>query len=422
MSPEEERLQIQDNLNEFLTNNPQIRNITFVFAHPDDIEGYAGGLVNRLATINEGKVQEDKYSLNFVVVTDGANGTQDVKDRDELIRTRQQEQLEGLKVLFNSPKGEEANNQGSTQQGHQKYVFTQSNASVTFLNHPDSNVDEERLVDELDNVLKESGGDLIITHDKKEWGRPVSEKNPYLAVQNHSDHRKVSKAMLHLIGKLEDAGVEDIPILLRSKWEESDISVSFDGNIKKSALAEHNSQYIPNQVEMDRIVDELNAVESERFEFYEVVNPDLEFKKRLKRTLLNVAGEQAKVLMNREELLTESFKRFHIENIMLIGEVPDDNWKFDGTTPSRFKIDENNWDRNIFERYIREHNIDFLVIPADLPDNILDDIHAVMMFLSSVSHKGFEELKPHKIKGAAYAIKGTKGITLKQYLINIGLW
>lgn len=422
MTLEAEQLQITDNLNEFLGNNPQVKNITFVFAHPDDIEGYAGGLVNRLAKINASRNQEERYSLNFVVVTDGANGTKDATDRAELVRTRQQEQLEGLKVLFNSPEGEEPEELISTQQGQQKYAFTQANASVTFLNHQDSNVDQERLVNELEVVLAESGGDLIITHDSREWGRPVSEENPYLAVQNHSDHRAVSKSVSNLLAKLEDAGVENIPILLRPTWEASDISVGFESNNKKLALSKHDSQYSVNQLEMNKIVDELNAVGSERFEFFELVDLEEEHTTVFRNTLLSLAGEQARLLMKPEQQLAETFTRFNIRNVLLLGEIPEEPWKLNDSNVTKLLLTIENWNRDIFERYIRENKIDFLVIPSDLPVNILDDIHSVMMFLSSVNHEGFEAQDTQKIQGAAYALQKTKGTTLNDFIINIGLW
>lgn len=415
----EQEHQIQDNLSEFLATNPGIRNINFVYAHPDDIDGYSGGLVSRLAGINASRSADAKFNFNFVVVTDGANGTKEAINRRQLIDQRQMEQLNSIKTLFNTPEVPEI----LSENGKDRALLTESNVKVTFLNHPDSNLYEERLVEELASELFTDGTDLIITHDSQSWGKPERFKGTTRSVQNHYDHQSVSKAVSDTIGKLEQSDVENIPVMLRAKWGKtnSDLAVNFNPEAKRRALQAHESQYQQNNAEMDRIIDEMNDVEGEKFEFFEIVNPEIRRQFAFKDRLVELVGHSIQSNIISTEVIHQSFASKNIKKILLLNGMAAEPWQFPGIEVERLDITEG-FDPKQLELYTRTNEIDMYVIPFDLPTKARRELDRISKFLSSVNHEGFETIKPHKVKAEAIALKEGKGENLNDYSINIGEW
>jgi LmbE family N-acetylglucosaminyl deacetylase len=408
---------------EFINLNPHIGVVKFVFAHPDDELGYSAGLIAQLAAINSTRLPESQLKMDILIATDGANGTKDRAQRKGLVNTRQMESMLGLSVLTGSPLAENIQLTGSPKA---EYILD-ANTRIRFLGHRDSDIDQQTLEEELVAEFHNNGADLVVTHSPKAWDKSPQLENPYLAVQNHRDHALVSEAVSKAIARFEETGSENIPILLRHTWQRSDLNVQFDPDIKRSSFEAHHSQYSQNPDEMNRIIYELNYSENGYQEHYEVVNPDI--KRGLNNTLIQRAGEiLKKAPLNQANFLVEAFANTGVQNILIL------NTQFTRLKPwvwmksyPQFKtmlsmeIDSETFDRKTFERYVREHQVDFVVMP-ELTDNNVHAIHQTAMFLSAVMHNEQYELPPHKIKGWGKLNKNATGTNLSDFDINIGVW
>lgn len=383
---------------EFLIANPQIRNISLVFAHPDDPEGYAGGLLSQLAVINSQKSPVDRYTIDITIVTDGANGTTDLAVSANLAATRRIEQLAGLAIVLGD-----------------QYNFT----SINFLDHPDSKIDIAKLTTEIAELVDRNGSDLIITHDTKKWGYPSSNPNPTMAVQNHADHRDTANAVITVIARMEDAGSDNIPLLLKATWEPADIEVEFDPQTKLEALKAHTSQYSPT---MGDIVHQLNRGEQRYKENFAFAKQEARRQERMRSALFQIAGVRGKNPPAFNQFLAETFAQECISRVLLINDTLASTWTMEGLSFDRLCLSIDSWDQDEFERFVRENQIDFLVIPYDLSGVISEGIHKVMAFLSCVSHPGFESTQLHKIKGTAQLMPNANPADITSYQINIGLW
>lgn len=404
---------------EFIERNPQIKTIKFVVAHPDDELGYTAGLVSELSKINALRSPEERMNMDFVIVTDGANGTKD-RTRTDLVKTRQIESVLGLSVVTGRPLSENLQLSDSARAEYQ----LDENTRIKFLGQRDSNIDQAELETELLEEIYANGADMIATHSTKPWSKSPQLQNPLLAVQNHKDHTTTAMAVKNVLGRMEEAGIENIPIMLKHTWGEGDLSVKFDATTKRQSFAAHHSQYSQNRDEMDRIIDELNKDGEEYFENYEILKSG---ELSLQNSLLQRAGEiLQQEIVEADRFLNQAFERTGIRRVatlqtaeFLINTQP---WNNLGAEVLDLPIEESTFNQIEFERMIRQYKIDFLVIPPNLQEGTMGDIHRTVMFLSSVAHKEAGELEPQKVVGWAQMLHGRKGETLNEFDINIGVW
>ncbi|MEI7580136.1 MAG: PIG-L family deacetylase [bacterium] len=259
---------LRDNVFEYLQLN-NIKKITFVFAHPDDLEGYAGGLFHQLMELG------DRLGLNvkLVVATDGANGTKNQLDRNGLITTRQNEQLAGLDYL-----------------GMPKEV---QQTNVDFFNIVDGTLAEHET--EFEEHLQEQfaivAPDLVITHNLEVMGRSGNlrqgEENDF--VQNHPDHRATARVIQKL---RQEGGVLAGKQVLQASWSPKDnkLTAGYQAGLKIEALRQHQSQHSQNHQEMDAIEYDLNNYGDQlpRYEFFAELEPAAA--EPIKQTLFTAAG------------------------------------------------------------------------------------------------------------------------------------
>jgi len=129
---------------------PTGKTALLVMAHPDDAELSSAGTVLNLI--------EQSYQVRYVVCSTGDKGTKDTAMTPfQLAAIREQEQKEAAAVLG----------------VHQ----------ITFLRHPDGELDQSRsLRDEIALLIRNHRPEIIITHD------------PWRPYQIHPDHRAVGFA------------------------------------------------------------------------------------------------------------------------------------------------------------------------------------------------------------------------------------
>lgn len=208
------------------------QNVLFVFAHPDDTEIYAGGLVARL--------NEDGKHVHLVKMTMGNKGSRgmDVSET-ELAQIRQKEDTHALTVL------------GLT------YSHSEN------LNLGDGCVKNSlRVIEKLVRVIRTHKPDLIVTHNPHDVF--IRDLDGYYYA-NHRDHRNTGLSVVdavypysrdrlfypeHLQDGLDPHTVTEF--LFVDSWGSSD-SVYFDvtetAEARKNAIYAHASQFNPEKSE-----------------------------------------------------------------------------------------------------------------------------------------------------------------------------
>lgn len=401
----------ENNVEIFLREN-SIRDILFVFAHPDDPEGYAAGLINNLTTINQRRSDEEKLNIKIIIATDGANGTTDLDARKELKEIRKSEQLAGAEFLG----------------------IENPSESVEFLNYVDGNLPEN--LDDLTQKISEqvSSSDLVITHDSRPWGRPQHLENPESAVQNHPDHRACAKAVQNAITNQDEK-----PILIQATWDvmEADLMSQYSIGLKKDALRLHKSQYQQNQTQMDLIEDMLNNFEDfiPRYEFFRRI--DLEHIQNLQSSLLRRLGislREGNIQQSPQPIEIQTMlQRNNVKNILFIShdDTTSENQPFyeevkiDGklniVRVNSKGLDETQLLQEVVQA-CRENKID-LIVP-DLQEEIIEAILEAIMYKSGLPYYETDgDVEPHQVKMMAFLDpNGNTKVGEYTYQFFSGMW
>lgn len=206
--------------------------IMFVFAHPDDLEIYAGGTVARL--VNDGK------KVRLIKMTTGNKGSrQEDVTETELTSLREKEDCDALLKL--GLKLEDSIN----------------------LNVGDGEIENNhQVIEKLVRVIREFKPELIVTHNPEDV--LIRDNDGYYYV-NHRDHRNTAVSVIdasypfsrdklffpeHLANGLEPHIAAEF--LFVDSWGKPDsvsIKVSEFMKTRKSAIACHTSQFNEERVE-----------------------------------------------------------------------------------------------------------------------------------------------------------------------------
>jgi LmbE family N-acetylglucosaminyl deacetylase len=362
----------KDNVAEYLQQN-NIKNITFVFAHPDDLEGYAAGLFSNLMKMN-GLI--DPSTIKLIVATNGAGGVKNEVDRLGIVETRMKEQLASLESLG--------------------WEFAQTNTK--FLGLEDGDIDSDALNRALEIELGEGGPDLIITHDDNAWGHSSNsspeETDEY--VQNHPDHRACANSVDSVI-KGRDVKV------LKATWDGSEAKIisEYAPGVKINSFKYHQSQYSQNHGSMDLIENKLNRVGDKRFEYFKESRPE-NTQNEFKATLLSGLGRA----------LSNDMPMRRLEQVITQNGIR--------SADAILEVDEQILKKTLIET-IRNNGIDVLLLKT-LNVGLLKIIDKVMMFEASVAVQGVQGA-PRPVRMFMYPDEqGDLLIDEKRYRFVKGLW
>lgn len=148
--------------------------ILIVVAHPDDMEGYFGGTL--LSLINQNILNPEQ--IHLVVSSDGSKGGRDkIKDINYLIKQREQEQSEALKMLS----------------------IPESNLIMLGLEDGYLMDHERSLIKHISNIMRKVKPDMVFTHNPDETVIPIFNRKENSHYFIHRDHRIVGRAALDAV-------------------------------------------------------------------------------------------------------------------------------------------------------------------------------------------------------------------------------
>ena len=190
-----------------------------IVAHPDDMDVAAGGSIARFV--------RDGAEAHYLILTDGSKGSDDIHmSSADLIQIRQDEQRKALESV------------GGT--------------SVTFLNHPDGELEiTMELKKEIVKAIRSIKPDVVITFD------PTMTYSASHGIINHPDHRAAGQAALDAVFPLardrlafpdlvaEGYAPHKTPTVLLINFDGGnvgiDITDTFDAKV--AAIRHHPSQF-----------------------------------------------------------------------------------------------------------------------------------------------------------------------------------
>jgi len=232
-----------------------LKRILFVVAHPDDLDVYFGGLVARLVN--------DKKEVNILLATSGDKGAEDaITEEKALADERIKEQVAALEVL------------GLTKE------------SLQLLNLPDGELQENmsELLEKITKTIRKLKPDIICTLDPQIIYSYSNKLSGYFI--NHRDHRAVGLAAIdatyplarshsffkgHFNEGLSPHSTFKLYVT-SDQYPEANTNIDITSVIEKKskAMAQHKSQFTPDQV--DQIIQEDNKVEDSYTERGKFIN------------------------------------------------------------------------------------------------------------------------------------------------------